>query len=774
MFQAAARLQRNSGHSRIKDGSVKHDLSGFASGIGAVAVSPDGKWLASGSRNSRLQIWDAASGYLSRTLHTESNRIYCLAFSPNGRWLASGGQDYSGSGETPVEIWDVLSGIRLLRLSHQTSKVEYLAFSPSGRWLASGGDDARLKIWDVSAGRELITLSPAVRVVSFSPDETWVATGSRDGALSYWDLPTGRLRERLPGIGWAYTVSADGRWLASVGGGHDFKIWNLNKVKQRVKSYSNPGTIFVLDLTPGRLQRTCRGHKDFVTDVAFSPDSRLVASASWDGQIKLWRAEDGHELRSLVGHSSGVQSVLFTSDGRKLLSGSWDGTLRIWDIETGTEIASLISAQHSGDWLALTPDGLFDGTPYAMSEVAWRVGNGSTIAPLERFFSDFFYPGLLADVFAGLRPRAEVDIATVLQVPSLHLMLAQKRAHVEARGKRLLVCFEQRPDVAVGAAVGDPDVPFEGNGFRVVSSDQTCPYRMELSYSGDLAALVAKLRQWQPELLRTPWDGKPSSTLESTLHVLTIGVGKYGDGSGFETLPSATTSAKAVEDFFARRGTSSTLYRDVRVWPGLYDSKATSERIQDSLTGLARQTTEKDVVFLFLAGHGVVSRPEEMFYFEPFDGREDDPKIRGISTAVIAESLRQIPARRIVLVIDSCQSGGAIEALAKIAQAKARSVEVRLSSPGGRSLANAEEGVGVHIFASALPFSYAIQRLSGLSAFASELLEALQQKGQRISAEALAAYLRKHVPEHLEASPKYRQVPLIVSVGYDFDIAVNP
>jgi Caspase domain len=158
---------------------------------------------------------------------------------------------------------------------------------------------------------------------------------------------------------------------------------------------------------------------------------------------------------------------------------------------------------------------------------------------------------------------------------------------------------------------------------------------------------------------------------------------------------------------------------------------------------------------------------DEMFYFIPVDGADQDLRDTGLSTAMIAELLRDLQARRIVLILDTCQSGGAIEALSKIGSVKMQS-EQRQVHPDGHDSA-ASRAVGIHLIAAALPLNYALGSAEGQSALAQTLLNAFRNTPGVLTVEQLSEFVREQLPvssEHL--IPGFRQVPLIASIGFDF------
>ena len=558
---------------------------------------------------------------------------------------------------------------------------------------------------------------------------------------------------------------------------------------ERFVTATEGSTIHIIDLRELKpitdLQTAKASEFRRIGSVVFHPPSLLsfvstplyINTGQEGGRVETWDWISKIRLNLIPPTPSGFTSVAVSPLGG-IFAGNADGSTYIYDYATRALLGRLIFVGRYG-WLVVTPDGLFDGSADAMAFVGWRSGGGQVV-PLDAFFGDFYHPGLLADLMSDNTPKADVDIATVVQIPALRTMLAQKQAHLEDHGGHVVVCFEQKPGAVINVDPADQRVVFPTvNGYQV-GTTSTCKF--EKALPGDAkthAGLIRRLQNWKPKVVTTPWDNKMSETKESTLHVLTIGISRYDEGrTGFRKLPYAVPSAKALETFFReQQGRSKKAYAAIRVWDGLYDSDATGDRVRKSLGEIAKVARYDDVVLVYLAGHGKVSPGQEMFYFVPADGKDTDAdgtelRTTGLNTAMLAQALRDLPSRRIVLIIDACQSGGAIEALAKIGSVKARVERWRIQLDRPRP--GYEPASGVHLIAATVPVSYAVGLPEGESALATTLLQKLRTATGPITIEQVAGYLRAELPNASKSMARgFAQVPLISSIGADFIVAVN-
>ncbi len=289
--------------------TVAGTLRGHLSSVYSVTFSPDGKMLASGSKDKTIKLWNPKTGQEIRTLRGHASQILSVAFSPDGKTLASGSEDNT------IKLWNLQTGQEIRTLRGHSSSVSSVSFSPDGKVLASGSFDNTIKLWNLQTGQQIRTLAghlSLVYSVAFSPDGGTLASGSYDNTVKLWNLTTGKEIYSLTGhSSWIFSVafSPDGETLASGSMDKTIKLWNLKT---------------------GQELYTLTGHTNWVFSVAFSPDGQKLVSGSLDNTIKVWNLKTDEELYTLKGHSDYVSSVTFSPDGQSIASGSADRTIKIW------------------------------------------------------------------------------------------------------------------------------------------------------------------------------------------------------------------------------------------------------------------------------------------------------------------------------------------------------------------------------------------------------------------------------------------------------------
>jgi WD40 repeat protein len=309
-----------------------------------------------------------------------------VAFSPDGQRLVTGGV------ETTAKVWDLTSGRELFTLTEGTGGTFAVAYSPDGRQFLTGGDYG-VSLWDAETGRLVRTLPPRlgadwlesgplrrhsewhgqrVEVVAFSPDGKRVLTGADDGKVIVWDAASGQSLLTLGRLG-----RSGNRWIHAAG----FSPDGLNIA---IGSYE--GQIAFWDAQAGHALLTLTGHTGPVESLAYFPDGSRIVTASHDGTARIWDTKAGRELLAFRGHRGAVMCVAVSPDGRRVATGSSDGSARVWDAETGQEQLLLQGHKDVLDGIAFSPEGrrvattsfdrtvkIWDVTPEAGSVVPGKV-----------------------------------------------------------------------------------------------------------------------------------------------------------------------------------------------------------------------------------------------------------------------------------------------------------------------------------------------------------------------------------------------------------------
>ncbi len=320
----------------------RNQLEGHQETVNSIIFSPDGKLLATTSRDGTAKLWNLQGQELI-TLKGHQGTVYDISFSPDGQKLITASRDGT------AKLWD-LQGQELLTFRGHGEAVYGVSFSPDGQKLATASRDKTVKLWNLQ-GKELRTFwghQGDVYGVSFSPDGQKLASASRDGTARLWDLQ-GKKRLTFKGHQGAVndvSFSPDGQALATASSDETAKLWNLQ----------------------GKELTTFEGDKGAIYDVSFSPDGKILATASRDKTVKLWNLQ-GKELFTLKGHQGAVYKVNFSPDGQTLATASNEKIARLWDFKTNPiELEGVEDFQNRIASRSFSPDGqmlataLSDGT----------------------------------------------------------------------------------------------------------------------------------------------------------------------------------------------------------------------------------------------------------------------------------------------------------------------------------------------------------------------------------------------------------------------------
>ena len=351
----------------------------------ALAFSPDGTRLASGSKDKTVRLWDTATNNELAILQKHTGWTNVLAFSPDGKMLASGSTDKT------VQLWDPATGAHLATFDAHLATfnepirgIAALAFSPDGRTLASGSMDGTIRFWNTTT-RTLLPIrltahTEWVKAVSFLEDSSALVSVDFNGVITLWDLKTSQ-KTGLQKIGprdflFTSAFSPDGTKLVSTGA-KSATFLNIGAGKT-ITTQEPDRLVRLTDVRTGRelatLTKTVGGINQEEGSMTFSPDGKTVAFQGTN-KIHVWHTETRKVLTiPLLKQKSGdflndgelpnaamverqmraqllneVSVLMFSPDGKKLVSGTVSGKVQMWDAETGTELAPFFVEQEPDD-----------------------------------------------------------------------------------------------------------------------------------------------------------------------------------------------------------------------------------------------------------------------------------------------------------------------------------------------------------------------------------------------------------------------------------------
>lgn len=739
--------------------------------------SPDGQLLAAYSLNdSTVSIFEAATGRQFQKLAPTNpgSVVQRASFSPDGALLvvSYGPSPINTAGQTaqspqsimnasPTKIWDVKSGRELTTVVPAMGASE-VGFSYDSRVLATLSSMGVISLWDAGSGNKLrdLTSSPMDKLGQLSnPGGAGTPAGISPKQMSKMpsmaQMPNlADMTAMITNMMGAMSAGTMGRSLTSLAFSPDGRVLAAGGVESKSnfdaaammsaamgqgqkRSKNKPavtdpqdfmkemkveaiGQVTLWDTTSGRELGALKGHGKGVTQVAFSRDGRLLASSSSDNTIKIWDVATRSELRTLKGHPTNIDSLDFSPDAALLASAGDDGATFLWDAKTGEHLATLISLDDGGEWMVVTPQGLFDGTPTAWNQILWRYNQDTfNVAPIEWFFNEFYYPGLLGDIFAGKRPKVAQDVSKKdRRQPTVKLSLASAAAPAAGAASPATVATTSIASRKVTIRIDVTDAPADkehaqGSGARdvrlfrngslvkvwrgeVLQGKPAVSFEEEITVAAGPNRLTAyafnkdNVKSKDAQLALT---GAESLRRAGTAYIIAVGVNEYANPQ--YNLKYAVADAQSFSDEVRLRQTQVGGFERIEVVP-LINENATKANIlsalrrlsgasdppslkagnplQTSLGDLNRAAPE-DTVIIYFAGHGTAQG--QRFYLIPHDlgytgdrTKLNEPGLRdilahSISDEELEQAVEGLDAGHLLLVIDACNSGQALEAAEK-------------------------------------------------------------------------------------------------------------
>lgn len=744
----------------------------------SVAAS-NGSLFAEDAGHGTVRIWDLALQKVVATLNPQPDQMLtAIAFSPDGSLLALVRQeDYSSpavqqrqqqeqqqrvkdlqkaikkdpsqiaslssqmalSLDNPalqVKIYDARSGAEKFTLKGHTGMISALAFSGDGSRLASGAPDG-VKFWSMADGKLLssiplaapATASPfgsampgttSVRSLAFSPD------GNSVGAALYsvsFNLDFSAMQQQMMVAAQQGGATGSHRRIGGFGlpsiGRHKgppppataMPAVNTSEMMQ----IKTEGPVLVLDPAAGRPVATLKGHDEGAVGVAFSHDGKLIASSGMDGVLRIWERASGSLDRELTAKSV-AYSLAFNPDDKLLASTQSDGSTLLWDVQSGQLLATLVSLYDGADWLVVTPEGLFDGSPAAWNQILWRYSrNTFDVAPVEWFFNEYFYPGLLADIVSGKRPKPPQTMADRdRRQPVVKIHVDGESSPVTERELTMKVDVSEAPAAAgQSAGSGAKELRLFRNGSLVkvwhgdvlngkpnVTLDVTVRIVAGVNQFTAYAFNHDNVKSRDAQL---KLQGADALRRQPVTYVLAVGINQYQNSN--YNLKLAVADAQSLGETIQREQARTSGH--VEVIP-LYNEAATRSGILDAIAKVASLAQPEDHVVLFFASHGTTA--QDRFYLIPHDlgftgqpTQLDEAAVReilahSISDRDLEQALEGVDAAKIIVIIDACNSGQALE-----------SEEKRRGPMNSRGLAQLAYEKGMYILTASQSYQAALE-----------------------------------------------------------------
>ncbi|RUT00843.1 hypothetical protein DSM106972_072520 [Dulcicalothrix desertica PCC 7102] len=322
----------------------RNRLIGHEDEIRDVTFSPNGKIIATTSRDTTVKLW-SLDGRQITTLKGHTALVNSVSFSPDQKIIAT------ASWDNTVKFWTT-SGQLITTLTHPKKSVYSISFSPNNQTVATADYGGNIKLW-TREGRPIKTFkahNQGIYCVNFSPDSQTLATASADNTVKLWNINGEELQTLKGHKDWVWYVnfSPNGKLIATASADGTAKLWNINgkevkslndhKDSVTSVSFSHDGEMIATTSTDktvilwnkdGEKIQTLTGHQNWVWRASFSPDNQMIATASKDKSVKLWQIQ-GKKLQVIPAHQGAIYSIASSLDGKQIATASWDKTVKFW------------------------------------------------------------------------------------------------------------------------------------------------------------------------------------------------------------------------------------------------------------------------------------------------------------------------------------------------------------------------------------------------------------------------------------------------------------
>lgn len=633
----------------------------------SMAVSPDGKWLATGTVG-KVFLWDLEEGKLEHCITGLLYPVGAIGFTNNSKSLLL------GMGNNNVEMWDMETMTKEKTFFGHNYMIKDLKVAPQGKYFASLDYKNAVILWDISKGkaiREFEIPSGFIYNISFSPTGKELIIGRLEGEIPFVDLASGETvktlnSKRFGDDDFRTGINPDSLYMLSVNGNSLGNV--VARELGKVISYHSK-MIIMWDIASGK--------QDNFMMLDINPYGGVVSGNKLalraGKEVRFIDLEKWAVIDSAKVTPGDYNTITCDPEGKYFMTGEMDGSVKFFETATGKQAMSLY-AFDTTDWAVVTPDGYFDASLGAMGLLYYV--DGLEIIPLEANFEKAYAPSLFRTVKEGKKVGSAEpgkDILSKGSTPPSVSMSAENASKVSKLPEEVVTATITNEgggidEVRIYQNGKLIDVKFfkdkqfeEGDKLRLNFTAEMVPgnniFKATAFSNGRLEG------KSQPIVIK--YDApKPASTL----YILAAGVDKYENSK--YNLSFAKADAQGIIGAFS--GGENSLYKEVKV-KGLYDENATIKNLRKAFEEIAAEAKPEDIFVFYFSGHGATDEDEEGNQTDFFFILHEVQQIYGAPSlrdpfALTGQELKEwslkIKAQKQLILIDACQSGQALQQFA--------------------------------------------------------------------------------------------------------------
>ncbi|HAN77705.1 MAG TPA: hypothetical protein DCQ31_08000 [Bacteroidales bacterium] len=750
----------------LANGNLLNTYRGQSARVNEVALSTDNRYIAIAQQASAVNIIDLKTGNLKARFNAHNGSVEGIRFSPNNDILITVGKDGF------IRYWETEKFTLIREEVASISGMSSVAFREDGKYFVTGNYDNEIEMRETATGRKMRTWkghSEIITDVAFSPDGRKAAGASWDGTVKIWDAAGANLDPIVDVVShsgeiWAVAFSPDSKFLATGGSDKLIRVW---------------------DAENGALLKTLQGHTDYVSALQFNNSGTQLISGSWDKTVIVWDLANEKPIKQLIGHNNYIRSIAIDNSNTLLLTGSSDSKVMLWNLNSGNTLLSMVLASDTEDRVVTSAQGFFEGTENGIRNGLHYV-KGTQIIPLEALYEKFYMPGLWATILKGEKLKTpQVNLNDAFKMPPLvKLTIVNKDAISSENGE--LMSKQQILQITVEATDqggGIDEILLYHNGKLLQTTQRgfkPLPVMGETkSKTFDVSLVSGKNTLTATALNNERTEAFPVEIIvnysgirpQSDLYIVSVGINNYKNA----TLNLNYAIADMEHFTGAMQNGSASIFKNIIV-KTLQDKDFTKEKIVALFTELQTTVQPEDVFIFYYAGHGAMSSAEskqqEKFYLIPYNitqiyGNDDMLQKHGISSDELMQYATAIKAQKQLLILDACQSGGAVKSFAGRGASEQKAIiqlarstgMVLLAASGSEQYATEVGEIGHGIFTYAL-----VEGLNGKADGG--------DKDGKITVNELKSFLDDRVPELSEKYKGSAQYPTGFAKGMDFPISI--